>query len=172
MITNNRQATAKLNYLRIAPRKTRAVARTIKGLSVNDAQAQLLFQKRRPAKPILKLLRSAIANAKNKQLNEERLGIVDIRVDQGPRFKRYMPRARGSASMIEKKSSHITLVLEESDKFQSRFRTLPIKTQKEKKAEKKHKKEKPAAPRPTMEKTAPKLEKPGFFRRVFRRKAI
>ena len=62
---------AHLSYLRIAPRKTRSVANLIKGLSVNEAEAQLLVERRRPAKPLLKLLRSAVANAKNNQKDEQ-----------------------------------------------------------------------------------------------------
>ena len=71
--------TAKLNYLRIAPRKVRSVADLIRGMSVNNAEAQLLITRRRPAQPILKLLRSAIANAKNKQMNPDHLFIAEIR---------------------------------------------------------------------------------------------
>ena len=76
--------TAKLNYLKIAPRKTRLVANVLKGLSVNEAEAQLLMSPKRASGPLIKLLRSAIANAKNRQLNPERLFIKEIRVDQGP----------------------------------------------------------------------------------------
>lgn len=166
---------AELNYLRIAPRKVRMVADTIKGLSVNEAEAQLLFQKRRPAKPILKLLRSAVANAKsNNQLKAENLGIVDIRVDGGPKFKRHMPRAMGRATLIEKKTSHITLVLEESDKFKPRFTAFPARPKKEKAAKKKEKKEdqKPAAPQTKKETKTSTPKKPGFFQKMFRRKSI
>src|SRR5271157_1596534 len=94
--------TAKLSYLRMAPRKVRSVADLIRGLSVNEAEAQLLVQRRRPAGALLKLLRSAVANVKNndKQANIEHLFISEIRVDQGPMLKRFLPRARGSASPI------------------------------------------------------------------------
>src|SRR5271167_1775103 len=103
--------TAKLNYLRIAPRKTRSVADLVKGLSVNDAEAQLMVQSRRPAKALLKLLRSAVSNAKNKNLNVDHLFVESFRVDGGPMLKRMLPRARGSASPIQKKMSNVTLTL-------------------------------------------------------------
>lgn len=160
-------AKAELNYLRIAPRKVKMVADIIKGLSVNEAEAQLIFQKRRPAKPILKLLHSAVANAKNKQLNPASLGIVDIRVDQGPRLKRYMARARGVGNLIEKKMSHITIVLEESDKFKSRYTVFPTTVKKAVIKERK----KMLKKKPSMEKKeeakSDKPKKPGFFKKVF-----
>lgn len=168
----NKQATAQLNHLRISPRKVRLVASLLKGLSVNEAEAQLLFQTRRPAKPILKLLRSAVANAKNQQMKIDQLGIVKIEVNQGPRFKRFMPRARGSASLIEKKSSHITLVLEESDKFKPRFKIIVPKKEKKtaKKAVKKSTVEKSTDREPRTKEYQP--SKPGFFRKIFRRKSV
>ena len=116
---------AQLNYLRIAPRKVRSVGDLIKGLTVNEAEAQLLVQRRRPAKPLLKLLRSAVANAKNnKRLNPDHLFIASIRVDQGPMLKRSLPRARGSASPIQKKMSHVTLVLGVNENLKPRFKIV------------------------------------------------
>ena len=117
--------TAKLNYLRIAPRKVRSVGDLINGLTVNEAEAQLLVQRRRPAKSLLKLLRSAVADAKNnKKLNPDHLFIASIRVDQGPMLKRSLPRARGSASPIQKKMSHVTLVLGVNENLKSRFKIV------------------------------------------------
>jgi len=122
------QQTATLNYLRIAPRKVRGVADLVKGLSVNDAEAQLLVQRRRRAKAILKLLRSAVANAKNNgKLNGEHLFIQSIRVDGGPMLKRHLPRARGSASPIQKKMSHVTLVLGVNEKLKAKYTIVPPK---------------------------------------------
>ncbi len=162
------QQTAKLNYLRIAPRKVRSVADLIRGLSVNDAEAQLLVIRRRPAKPLLKLLRSAIANAKNKQVNPNHLFISEIRVDQGPMLKRIMARARGSASEIQKKMSHVTLVLDVNEKLSPKF-TIVVAKKKKLPKEPKVDKEKPARKRvhePGPEMAEPK-KKPGFFRRTF-----
>ena len=95
MTEKMKQPTAQLRYLRIAPRKVRSVADLIRGLPVQDAEAQLMVQRRRPAKPLLKLLRSAVANAKNNKQNADHLFISEIRVDQGPMLKRMLPRARG-----------------------------------------------------------------------------
>lgn len=163
--------TAKLNYLRIAPRKVRSVADLIRGMSVNEAEAQLLMVRRRPSQPLLKLLRSAVANAKNKQINPDHLFISEIRVDQGPMLKRIMPRARGSASPIQKKMSHVTLVLGVNPKLSSKFTiTAAEKKKKELPKEPKADKEKPARKRvseqePEMLETAKR--KHGFFRRTF-----
>lgn len=172
MDTKNKQVKAQLNDLRISPRKVRLVASLLRGLSVNEAEAQLLFQTRKPAKSILKLLRSAVANAKNQQLKIDQLGISKIEVNQGQRFKRFMPRARGSASLIEKKSSHISLVLEESEKFKPRFKiVIPKKEKKsDKKAAKKSIAEKPEAQ--DMKTHKYQGQKSNFFRRIFRRKSV
>jgi len=105
---------AKLNYLRIASRKVRLVADMIRRKKVEEAQIILGFAKKRGARPLLKLLNSALANAKNNfQLDMNNLYISKITVDEGPKLKRWMPRARGRASEIQKKTSHITLVLNE-----------------------------------------------------------
>ena len=119
------QQVAKLNYLKIAPRKVRSVADLVKGLSANDAEAQLMVQRRRPAKALLKLLRSAVASAKtNKRWNPDHLFIREFRVDQGPMIKRYLPRARGSASPIQKKMSNVTLVLGLNENLTSKYKIV------------------------------------------------
>ncbi|NCO15374.1 50S ribosomal protein L22 [Candidatus Wolfebacteria bacterium CG1_02_39_135] len=171
--------TTKLRYLRMAPRKVRLVANFVKGLSVNEAEAQLLMNPRRPSSVLLKLLRSAVANAKhNSQLSPERLFIKEIRVDQGPMLKRYMPRAMGRASHIQKKSSHIILVLAESEKLRTpRFKiTKPERVSKKEKIEKSRRMKqeeeikKPKAPE-EKERQKP-AGKPSFIKRIFRRKSI
>jgi large subunit ribosomal protein L22 len=166
------EQTAKLNYLRIAPRKTRGVADLIRGLSVNDAEAQLLVQRRRPAKALLKLLRSAVANAKNNKLNEEHLYIKEIRVDGGPMLKRYLPRARGSASPLQKKMSHVTLVLGVNEKLQPKYKIVaPKKTKLPPGTDPVTKpKRKLAAPKPEKDNFEPR-KKQNFFKRVFGRKS-
>lgn len=104
----------KLNNLRISPRKVRLTADLIRGMKVAQARVQLGFLGKRSAEPILKLLNSAIANAKNNfKINEENLFVSKIFVDGGPVLKRHMPRAFGRAAAIMKRTSHITLVLEE-----------------------------------------------------------
>ncbi len=107
-------AVAKLNYLRIAPRKVRMVADLIRGKTVKEAVSLLQFTVRRSAQPVLKLLNSAAANAKhNAKVNPENLVISKITVDQGPILKRSMPRSRGSAFPIQKKISHVYIELSE-----------------------------------------------------------
>ena len=105
---------AHLRYLRTAPRKVRLVADLIRGKEVKEAKEILNFCKKRAAKPLLKLLNSAVANAThNFNLKEENLFISKILVNEGPRLKRIFPRARGRRDIIQKKMSHITIVLEE-----------------------------------------------------------
>lgn len=105
---------ASLKYLRISPRKVRLVADLIRGKKVSEAENYLKILKKRAKEPLLKLLKSAIANARhNFNLSPENLYIAQLQVDEGPSLKRWMPRARGSASLIKKRSSHIYLVLKE-----------------------------------------------------------
>ena len=104
---------ATLRYLRIAPRKVRLVADLIRGKSVVRAQTVLKFTIKGAAQPLLKLLNSAAANAKNKEPTASNLYISKITVDEGPKYKRWMPRARGQAYEIQKKTSHVTIVLSE-----------------------------------------------------------
>lgn len=109
--------TAHLRYLRIAPRKIRLVADLIRGKSVEEAQRILSFLIKKGAQPILKLLKSAEDGAqKNFQLNESNLYISKIFIDEGPKYKRWRARARGVAAEIQKKTSHVTIVLDEIKK--------------------------------------------------------
>ncbi|MBI5222466.1 MAG: 50S ribosomal protein L22 [Candidatus Magasanikbacteria bacterium] len=103
---------AKLRYLRMAPRKIRALADLINGLSAAEAITQLEQSRRVAAKPLLKLLQSAVANAKhNDNLREDGLIVKHIIVDGGPILYRWMPRAMGRATPIRKRTSHIVLTL-------------------------------------------------------------
>ena len=103
---------AKLRYLRISPRKARLVADLVRGKSVEQAQGILNFTIKRAANPILKLLNSAAANAKNNfHLDPKNMYVARIFVNEGATYKRVMPRARGSANQIHKKTCHIDLVL-------------------------------------------------------------
>lgn len=108
------QATAKLSRLRIAPRKARLVADLIKGMEVVMAEQQLRLLAKASAEPILKLIKSAVANARHnaKAVADATFIIRDIRVDEGPAYKRSMPRARGRATPIRKRTSHISLVVD------------------------------------------------------------
>ena len=100
------------NY-RQSPRKVRLVAGLIKGKDVSKAIAQLNFLAKRAGDPVKKLLMSAIANAKQVGIEKENLMIKELRVDKGIVMKRMMPAAMGSAHRINKRTSHITLVLAE-----------------------------------------------------------
>lgn len=105
--------TATLSNYRQSPRKVRLVADLIRGKSVAAAQAEMRFLPKRAAAPLSKLLMSAVANAKAADVtaSDENLFIRDVRVDKGMTLKRIMPRARGSAARINKRSSHIVLTL-------------------------------------------------------------
>lgn len=108
------QTKAQLRYLRIAPRKVRLVVDMIRGKSVDKAQHILSFTTKKAANPVLKLLNSAVANAKNNlKLDTTNLFISKIEVNEGPKLKRWRPRARGRAYEIQKKTSHIIMVLDE-----------------------------------------------------------
>ncbi|WP_054025322.1 50S ribosomal protein L22 [Bacillus sp. FJAT-28004] len=108
------EAKAHAKYIRIAPRKAQLVADLIRGKQVGEAIA-ILRHTPKSASPILeKLLNSAIANAEhNYQLDVNKLFISQAFVNQGPTMKRFRPRAMGRASRINKRTSHITLVVSE-----------------------------------------------------------
>ncbi len=157
--------TAKLSYLRIAPRKTRSVADLIRGMHVNDAEAKLLVQRRRPAKALLKLLRSAVSNAKNNKLNADHLFVAEIRVAGGPMLKRYLPRARGSASPIQKKMSHVTITLGVNEKLSPKYKIVTAKKVKLPPGQGPTTKPK-KAPQPEQENIEPR-KKQKFFKRMW-----
>ncbi len=169
--------TVQLRYLRIAPRKVRLVASLLSGMPVQEAEAQLLLSRLRPAKTLLKLLRSGVAAANQSKLDGSRLVIESFRVDGGPMLKRMLPRARGSASPIQKKMSHVTLVLSESPLAPSgRFKIVTAKkTKRPEDAKPKLRAKDKAKEGPEAEKEIEKREQrknPGFFRRAFRRKSV
>jgi len=104
---------AKLNHLGMSPRKIRIIVQSIKGMKAEKATQQLLYLNKRGATPILKLLKSAIANADhNFNIDKDSLVVKNIQVDQGPTLKRWRPRAFGRAATIRKRTSHVTLELE------------------------------------------------------------
>ncbi len=107
---------ARIRFLRVAPRKVRLVADLIRGKGVEEALHVLQLTKRRASLPLAKLLRSAISNADQKEgINVDALFVKSITIDQGPIYKRYLPRARGHATSIQKKTSHVNLVLSEKE---------------------------------------------------------
>ena len=113
---------------RVSPKKARDVAREIQGLPVSDALDTLTFTPRKAAFLIGKTLKSAIANAENNhELDAEKLVVKEAKVSDGPTLPRFKPRARGSASGIRKRTSHILVIL--SDEI-----ALPEKPERKKSA--------------------------------------
>ena len=135
------------NY-RQSPRKVRLVADLIKGKRVSEAFTQLKNLAKRASEPMDKLLASAVANAKQAGVNIEELYVENVTVNEGIVMKRSMPRARGSASRINKRTSHIMLTLTEKNA-----------DKKEKKAAKVEKKEEKAPKVKTVKKVATKKSK-------------
>ncbi|HBV76571.1 MULTISPECIES: 50S ribosomal protein L22 [Vibrio] len=106
------EAIAKHNFARISPQKARLVADQIRGKSVDQALEILTFSNKKAAELIKKVLDSAIANAEhNEGADIDDLSVAKIFVDEGPIMKRIMPRAKGRADRILKRSSHITIVV-------------------------------------------------------------
>jgi len=161
--------TAKLRYLRIAPRKVRLVVDLIRDKTVEEAQTILSFTTKKAAQVILKLLKQAVSNAKtNFQLEEKNLYISKILVDEGPKYKRWMPRARGVTSPIQKKTSHIIIVLDEIVKKPKKVKKIE-RIEKVEEMEKVPKIEKPKL-KPEIEVAKPKIER--GIKKIFRRKAF
>jgi large subunit ribosomal protein L22 len=108
------EASAKLKFVRLSPQKTRLVVDMVRGKGVQEALNTLRFSPQRPADIVAKLVRSAVANAEQKGVDDvDRLFVKEAFVDQGPVLKRFMPRAQGRATQIRKPTSHITVVLDE-----------------------------------------------------------
>ena len=105
-------ATAK--YIRISARKVKVVIDLIRGKDVKEAEAILMYTPKAASEPTLKVLRSAMANAENNlEMDVENLYVAEVFANQGPTLRRYRPRSRGSASRIRKRTSHITIILDE-----------------------------------------------------------
>jgi large subunit ribosomal protein L22 len=110
-------ARAVARYIRISPYKARKVMDLIRGKEVEEAQRILAFSPTHASRVIGKVLNSAVANAENNQnLRSDELVVQGGWVDEGPTLKRWMPRARGRATRIRKRTSHITIVLGLSEK--------------------------------------------------------
>jgi large subunit ribosomal protein L22 len=106
------EATATHRYLRMAPRKVRVVLDAIRGEPVESALARLRFGERRACAAVLKVLSSAVANAHEKfDVGPDELFVKAAWADQGPTLKRFSPRAMGRATRINKKTSHVTVVV-------------------------------------------------------------
>lgn len=108
------EAKAILRFARVSPRKVRRTANLIKGKKAGDALIVLRFLPHASARVVMKILKSAMANAEQKKIADpESMKITKAIVEQGPSMKRMMPRAMGRANIIRKRTSHITLILEE-----------------------------------------------------------
>ncbi|MFH0812365.1 MAG: 50S ribosomal protein L22 [Pseudomonadota bacterium] len=109
------EAKAVARYIRMSSRKARYVADLIRGKKVEDALDVLAFTPRRASDTVSRLLKSAIANAgQNESIDVDTLYVKKIFVDEGPMLKRFRPRAMGRAARIRKRTSHITVILDES----------------------------------------------------------
>ena len=111
------EAKAIARYLRVTPMKARRVVDLVRGKQANEALAILKFAQQGAAKPVYKVLASAVSNARDKAdreglaFNEEELFVSEAFVDEGPTMKRYQPRAQGRAFEIKKRTSHVTVVV-------------------------------------------------------------
>ncbi len=110
------KARAQAKYIRQSPYKVRRVLDLVRGLPVEDARNVLTFTNRRAAGAISKVLESAVANAEhNFALDGDELFIAEAFADEGPTLKRFRPRARGRATRIRKRTSHITIVVADEE---------------------------------------------------------
>lgn len=108
------EARAVARYVRVSPRKARLVVDLIRGKSVDEAAAILKFTPRAAAEVVEKVLMSAVANAeKNLKIKAETLYVATTFVDEGPTLKRVSPRAQGRAFRINKRTSHVTVVVKQ-----------------------------------------------------------
>lgn len=156
-----KEVTAKLRNLQMSPRKVRLVADLVRGASLEEAKVQLAFSSKLAAKPILKLLKSAEANADhNAQLDTSTLMVKSIMVNEGPTLKRFMPRAFGRATTLRKRMSHITVVLAGEEGKKVATKKKAEKTEEKKEATKRPEKKMPkAAKEETTKKASSKKPK-------------
>ena len=114
---NTMEAKAVARFVRVTPMKSRRVVDLIRGKSVPEAQAMMRFAPQSASEPVLKVLNSAVANARfaadqtGSAFDETALVVSSAYVDEGPTMKRFRPRAQGRASRINKRTSHITVVV-------------------------------------------------------------
>jgi ribosomal protein L22 len=107
---------ASARYLRTSPRKVRLVADQVRGLPIEDARALLRFSPKGAARDVARLIDSAAANAENNhELVADEMQITEIYVDEGPTLRRWRPRARGRATKIDRRTSHLSIALSPMD---------------------------------------------------------
>ena len=186
---------ASVKYLNISPRKVRVVVDVLRGMEADKALSQLEFMKKGAARPVKKLLDSAIANAEhNFSLDRKTLKIATIKVDGGPALKRFRPKGFGRAAPIAKRTSHVTVELEgkqmsekdiaERNKALAKGKAPTSETKVSDTSGQDTKKDKAKieevveavkkTPRADydLEKKVGKEQKPSFVKRMFRRKSI
>lgn len=101
-------------FVRISPRKVRLVMDEVRGKRVEDALNMLAFAPQKGARLLRKLIRSAVSNAQhNSNLDPDSLVVKSVFADEGPALKRFIPRAQGRATQIRKRTSHLTVILDE-----------------------------------------------------------
>lgn len=182
------QVTVKLQHLRIAPRKIRLLADLLREKKVAEAKRILDFSLQRGSIPLKKLLESGIMAAKDKfQTEEENLRIAEIKVDEGPKLKRWRPRSRGQTYQILKRTSHVSLTIEgESSKKKGDVGPKPMVKQEKERVEKpvfaemsESKTEKPELKEEKPERRRDKKltgflskSRKGSWKKIFRRKAF
>jgi large subunit ribosomal protein L22 len=177
------QVTAHLSRLQMSPRKVRLIGDVLQDMDVDVAEAQLKHLPQVAARPILKLMQSAIANAThNFSLDRSNLFVRQVRVDQGPTLRRYRPRAFGRAAKILKRSSHVTVVLDErvptpesKAKKAKQDTVAPVVVERQKDAMKKElgpgKGQAHADGKDRHSETGGKKQDQGFFRNFLQRKS-
>ncbi len=172
---------ATLNNLRVAPRKVRLVTHALVGVDTREALLQLSKQVKKSSDPLATLLKSAVANAVNNfGLDENNLYIFAIRVGDGLRLERWLPRAFGRATPLMRRGSNVTIILEEriegqnrTEKKQPKPKTETVK-EAETSEEKKEEKTSGKSVKPEMKKEASRGVKPTagkVVKKVFQRKA-
>ena len=110
------EAKASVKFIRMSPRKVQIVCDLIRGKDVATAAAILMNTRKAASEPLMKLLKSAAANAENNfEMDPAKLYVAKIYCSQGPILKRMMPRARGGAAGIQKRTCHINMVLAEKE---------------------------------------------------------
>ena len=141
-------------YARISPKKARDVAREIQGMPVSDALDALAYTPRKAAQLIGKTLKSAVANAENNHdLIADELTVKEATVGDGPTFKRFKPRARGSAGAIRKRTSHLYIILTDEEE-------IPEPRERSSKPKKRTQVAKPKKSKPAAKKEEKKEEAP------------
>lgn len=115
---------ATLNFLKMGPRKVRLIADAMRGHKVSLVLERLTMNSQHAAKPMLKLLKSAVANAKhNNKFDVSTLRVKSITVDGGPVVKRWMPKAHGRATPLRQRTSHINLVLVHEEPLEKKVKS-------------------------------------------------